>query len=98
MQDLAAILPFLAIAVLFWFLAIRPQQRRARELQAMQQALSVGDEVMLTSGVYGTLTEIDEETIRVEIAPGVTITVARGAVGRRIDEPGEGHTPAPEEN
>ena len=98
MQDLAALLPFLAIAVIFWLLAIRPQQRRAREVQAMQQALGVGDDVMLTSGVYGTLTEIDEETVRVEIAPGVTIKVARGAVGRRIDEPGERPEVAPEEN
>ncbi len=98
MQDLAAILPFLAIAVLFWFLAIRPQQRRARELQAMQQSLSVGDDVMLTSGVYGTLIDIDEETVRLEIAPGVTIKVARGAVGRRNDEPGERPTATPEEN
>ena len=98
MQDLAALLPFLAIAVIFWLLAIRPQQRRAREVQAMQRALAVGDDVMLTSGVYGTLTAIDEETVRVEIAPGVTVKVARGAVGRRIDEPGERPEVAPEEN
>lgn len=96
-QDLAALLPFLAIALVFWFIVIRPQQRRARELQGMQQALSVGDDVMLTSGVYGTLTEIDEETVRLEIAPGVTVRVARGAVGR-VNEPGERPTVAPEEN
>ena len=98
MQDLAALLPFLAIALIFWLLVIRPQQRRARELRGMQQSLSVGDDVMLTSGVYGTLTEIDDETVRVEIAPGVTMKVARGAVGIRIDEPGERPTAAPEEN
>ena len=98
MQDLAALLPFLAIALIFWLLVIRPQQRRTRELQGMQQALSVGDDVMLTSGVYGTLTEVDGETVRLEIAPGVAIRVARGAVGRRIDEPGERPTVAPEEN
>lgn len=97
MQDLAALLPFLAIALIFWLLVIRPQQRRNRELQNMQRSLSVGDGVMLTSGVHGTLTEIDEETVRLEIAPGVTITVARGAVGR-VNEPGERPTSAPEEN
>lgn len=99
MQDLAALLPFLAIALIFWLLLIRPQQRRARELQGMQASLAAGDDVMLTSGVYGTLTAIEDETVRVEIAPGVTIRVARGAVGRRIDEPGEQPpTAAPEEN
>jgi preprotein translocase subunit YajC len=112
-QDLAALLPFLAIALIFWLLLIRPQQRRAKQLQSMQQALDVGDEVMLTSGVLGTLTSVDDETIGLEIAPGVTIRVARGAVGRRIeeprteeprteeprtDEPGERPTPSPEEN
>jgi preprotein translocase subunit YajC len=97
-QGLEALLPFLAIALIFWLLLIRPQQRRAKQVQSMQQALDVGDEVMLTSGVLGTLTEVGDETVGLEIAPGVTIRVARGAVGRRIDEPGERPTPTPEEN
>lgn len=101
-QDLAAILPFVAIALVFWLLLIRPQQRRARELGAMQQSLSVGDEVMLTSGVHGTVRELGDDTLRLEIAPGVVITVARGAVGR-VEQPHDQgdapHQPAdPEEN
>lgn len=96
------LVPLIFIAVIFWFLLLRPQQRRAREVRSMQQALGVGDDVMLTSGVYGTLTEVDDETVRLEIAPGVTIRVARGAIGARIDaptdEPGEPQVPAPEEN
>lgn len=96
------LVPLIFIAVIFWFLLLRPQQRRAREIGAMQRALGVGDDVMLTSGVYGTLTEVDEDTVRVEVAPGVTLKVARGAIGARIDaptdEPGEQQLPAPEEN
>lgn len=98
MQDLAALLPFLVIALIFWLLLIRPQQRRAKELRSMQQALDVGDEVMLTSGVLGRLTAVDDETLGLEIAPGVTIQVVRAAIGRRIDEPGVGQPPAPEES
>lgn len=62
----------------------------------MQAALSVGDEVMLTSGVYGTLRELAEDRVGVEIAAGVIIYVARGAVGTVVQpELGEAE---PEEN
>ena len=48
----------------------------------MQSTLEVGDEVMLTSGVYGTVRSLDEAVAQVEIAEGVTIRVARGAIGQ----------------
>ena len=52
----------------------------------MQSTLEVGDEVILTSGVFGTIRAIDEGTIRVEIADGVTIKVARAAIGQVVSE------------
>ena len=71
----------------------------------MQSTLEVGDAVMLTSGVYGTVRSLDGEAAGVEIAEGVTIRVARGAIGEvvRADTPptGTGHIDdgqAPEEN
>ena len=48
-------------AVLLWLLLVRPQARRQRELGHMQSTLEVGDEVMLTSGVFGTVRALDEE-------------------------------------
>ncbi|HVV09228.1 preprotein translocase subunit YajC, partial [Amycolatopsis sp.] len=80
-------LPFVFIILLFgalYFLFIRPQQRRNREVQAMQSRLGVGDEVMTGSGVYGTVAEVDDEagTISLEVSPGVIIRFARGAVAR----------------
>ncbi|MGZ4450723.1 MAG: preprotein translocase subunit YajC [Nocardioides sp.] len=96
MPELASLLPFVAVALLFWLLFIRPQGRRQRELAAMQGSLKVGDEVMLTSGIFGTLRETDEDHVRVEIAEGVTIKVARGAVGT-VAHPGLEHV-EPEEN
>jgi preprotein translocase subunit YajC len=85
-QDLAAVLPFVALALLFWLFLVRPQGRRRRELMHMQSTLEVGDEVMLTSGVFGTVRGLDDEEARVEIAEGVTIRVARGAVGQTVRE------------
>ena len=52
----------------------------------MQSTLEVGDEVMLTSGVFGTVRDLDEDTAQVEIADGVTIRVVRGAVGQVVHE------------
>jgi preprotein translocase subunit YajC len=74
-------LPLIGIALLFWLLLVRPQARRQRELRAMQASLSVGDEVVLTSGIHGVLREVDDDVVGVEVASGVTIRVARGAIG-----------------
>ena len=82
MQDLASTaLPLIAIALIFWLLIIRPQSRRQRELRDMQASLSVGDEVVLTSGIHGLVRGVDSDVAQVEIASGVTIRVARAAVG-----------------
>ena len=63
----------------------------------MQSSLKAGDEVMLTSGIFGVLRETEDEHLRVEIADGVTIKVARGAVGARSHS--QGSPPdEPEEN
>jgi preprotein translocase subunit YajC len=64
----------------------------------MQSTLEVGERVMLTSGIHGTLREVGDQTVAVEIADGVTITVARAAVGQLVvadrDEPDDTAGPA----
>jgi preprotein translocase subunit YajC len=80
-EGLVSLLPLVGIALLFWFLIIRPSQRRQRELGRMQSSLSVGDEVMLTSGVFGTLRSLGDDHVLVEVDDGVTLKVARGAIG-----------------
>lgn len=95
MESLGSLLFFVAIAAVFWLLLIRPNVRRQRQQVAMQNALQVGEEVMLTSGFYGTVRALHDQRIEVELAPGTTVTVARGAVGSVVpptdvsDEPGE---------
>lgn len=80
-QELVSLLPLVGIALLFWLLLIRPASRRQKALAGMQSALNVGDQVMLTSGFHGTLTGLGDDFVEVAIAEGVTVKVARGAVG-----------------
>lgn len=77
----------LLIPVAMYFLLIRPQRRRMREQQALQDALAVGDDIVTTSGIYGTITgEYDDKTFWVEIDDDVQIRVARAAIqGRSTD-------------
>ncbi len=67
-----------------WALLILPQQRRMRQHQAVIASLEVGDEVVTAGGVYGTITSVDEDTLAVEVAPGVVLRVLRTAVSQRI--------------
>ena len=86
MSELASLLPLVGIALLFWLLLIRPAQRRQREMRQMQSSVAVGNEVMLTSGIYGTVRTLDDDRVEVEVSPGVVLTVARGAIGSVVPE------------
>ena len=80
-----AILIYLVILVAaFYFLIVRPQRRNAMIRRQLLNAVQVGDEIVTTGGVYGTVVAIDDDTLDVEIAPGVVVKLARGAVGARI--------------
>ncbi len=92
MSELASLLPLVAIGLLFWLLLIRPQSRRQREVRQMQAALQVGDEVMLTSGIYGVVRTLDDDKVLLEIAPGTVVEVARGAIGQRVGRTASGDT------
>lgn len=80
------IIYFGVLIVLFYVLIIRPQIKRQREAAALQSSLKLGDEVLTGGGVYGVVRGLEEDRIRVEVADGVVITVARGAVVRRLEE------------
>ncbi len=86
MNDLAALLPLVAILALFWFMVIRPQQRRQKQVVALQESIQVGQRVMMSSGIYGTVASITDDRARLEVAPGTVIEIARAAIAK-VDSP-----------
>ena len=87
MPELARLLPFVAIALIFWLLVMRPASRRQKEIARLQAGLDVGDKVMLSSGIYGVIGAIAEDRVHVQVADGVVLEVARGAVASVDREP-----------
>jgi preprotein translocase subunit YajC len=71
--------------VLLWALFIYPQQKRVRAHQQLVASLAEGDEVVLSAGIHGRIVELGADELRLEVAPGVTIRVARQAVLRRAE-------------
>lgn len=86
MNDLVALLPLLAILALFWFMVVRPQQRRQKEVVRLQESIQVGQRVMMSSGIFGTVVSLADDRARLEIAPGTQIDIARAAIAK-VDEP-----------
>jgi preprotein translocase subunit YajC len=77
---LTSFLPLILIFVVFYFLLIRPQTKRAKEHRAMVSALQPGDEVITGGGVVGKVTAIDDQFATVEVAKGVEVKVQKGSV------------------
>jgi preprotein translocase subunit YajC len=83
-SGLASFLPLLLIVAVFYLLLIRPQQRKARQHQELVKSIGTGDLVVTIGGIHGTVESMDEDTVRIEIAPGTVITMARAAIARRV--------------
>ena len=85
-NPLVALLPLLLMGVVFYFLLIRPQSQRRRAQMQMQSDVEVGDEIVTTAGIYGTITEIDDDfgIVTVEVAPGTEIRMARASDRPRL--------------
>jgi len=89
---LATLILLAAMFVLLWALLIRPQRRKQMEQQRLLASIEPGDEVLTVGGIYGIVTDIDDEDdLIVEIAEGIQVRVARRAVGGVVkpDEEGE---------
>ena len=82
--DLMTFLPMIAIFVVFYFLLIRPQQKRAKETKAMLAALQKGDEVITAGGIIGKVAKLNDQYAAIEIAPDVEISVQRGAIAQLL--------------
>jgi preprotein translocase subunit YajC len=82
--DFMAFLPMVAIFVVFYFLLIRPQQKKAKEARAMLDALQKGDEVATAGGVVGRIARLTDQYAVVEIAPNVEVNVQRSAISQLL--------------
>ncbi len=81
----SAILPFVAIFALFYFLIIRPQQRQSRERKKMLAEVKRGDTIVTTGGIYGRVINVDGDDITVEIAKGINIKMVRSGISEKVD-------------
>ena len=76
----AGFIPLILMFVIFYFLLIRPQQKRTKEHRAMVANLKKGDRIITSGGLHGRITGMDDTTLTVEIADKVRVKVARGNV------------------
>ena len=73
-------LPLIALVAVFYFLILRPQQKRAKEHKALVDALQKGDEIVTIGGALGKVSKLDENYVQVEVAANVVITIQKAAV------------------
>jgi preprotein translocase subunit YajC len=77
---------FFMVAI-FYFVLVRPQQRRVKRHQEVVATLEPGDEVVTIGGLYGYVKDMDEGTVHLEVAPGIVLRYARSAVREKVPAP-----------
>ena len=80
--------PVLLLAA-FYFLLLRPQQQRVKAHNALVASVDVGDEVVSAGGIVGVVKAVEERDVRFEIAPGVTVRLAKGAIAQKAPSPAD---------
>jgi preprotein translocase subunit YajC len=83
-DTLLTFLPMIAIFVVFYFMLIRPQQKKAKETRAMLDALEKGNEVVTAGGIVGKVTRLTDQYAVIEVAPNIEMTVQRGAIAQLL--------------
>ena len=81
---ISTLIMFGAIFAIFYFMIIRPQQKRAKEREKLLSNIEKGDKVVTSGGVHATIVGIEDKTVLIEIAPNVKIKVDRSAIGSVI--------------
>jgi preprotein translocase subunit YajC len=81
-----ALVPLVLMFLVFYFLLIRPQQKKQRDHRTMLANLKTGDRVLTTGGLYGTIENLNEQMIKLRIAENVRVDVARSAISGRVVE------------
>ena len=84
-----SIIMMAAVVLIFWLFMIRPQQKRQKEVQQKRDALTTGDRIVTSGGLFGVIRDIKEKEFVVEIADGVRVRVDKGSVYPAADDQGK---------
>ena len=86
MPPAAQLLVVVVALLAFWVIVMRPARTQQRKVEQLQRELQVGDEVVLSAGIFGTIRSLSDGRAEIEVAPGTVITVARQVVVRRVQD------------
>ncbi|AKG04225.1 preprotein translocase subunit YajC [Salimicrobium jeotgali] len=86
METLIRLLPIILMFVIFYFLLIRPQQKKQKQVQQMQSELQKGDEIITIGGIHGTIHALDEGTVVVTVNDGSSLKMDRSSVRERKND------------
>jgi preprotein translocase subunit YajC len=74
-------IPFAMILAIFYFVILMPMRKRQKKVAEFQNALKAGDKIITTSGIYGTVTKINDNSVQLQVADKVRIEVSKAAIG-----------------
>ena len=92
MDRIAGLLPFVVLLIAFYFLLLRPNRARQQQTAQMQANLAPGARIMTTAGLHATVLAVEDDSVLLEVAPGVQTRWARAAVAKVLTEPEGGAT------
>lgn len=87
-SPLGTFVPMILIIVIFYFILIRPQRKQAKELKERQNALKPGDKVISAGGIYGIIREVQEEAVKMEVAPNTVIKIRKSQIVHSVGKDG----------
>ena len=87
-DPMSMLITFGLIGVIFYFLLIRPQRKQQKELKERQDSLKAGDKVVSAGGIYGIVREVQQDTVKLEIAPNTIIKIAKTSIVTTVAKDG----------
>ena len=87
-DPMSMLITFGLIGIIFYFLLIRPQRKQQKELKERQDSLKAGDKVVSAGGIYGIVREVQQDTVKLEIAPNTIIKMAKTSIMTSVAKDG----------
>ena len=94
-SPLVQIVPFVLILAIFYFIILLPSKRKQQKVQDFLDNLKVNDKVITTSGIWGQIVRLDDQSVQLQVADKINIKVSRAAIGGKQGEPPVVETPTP---